>query len=234
MSDRNTLTRREFLRYAALGSAALWVGGPATSALAGTGVAFEPDVWLQMTAAPAATAVREGARTPVWSYRASVVKGDPASVVAMPESYLGPVLHVRRGQKLRVDFRNRIDDASIINWHGLHVPARMQGLPRYAAKPGASYRYEFTIDDRAGTYWYHAMSPGRTPQQVYFGLAGMLVVHDRREASLPLPRGACDLPIVVQDRDFGPDNRFSYPLGGGPALLRVRTSPGGPGSMPAA
>lgn len=63
------VTRREFLRYAALGSAALWVGWPAARARGGTASAFEPDVWLQIAAAPAAVAVRQSAETPVWSYR---------------------------------------------------------------------------------------------------------------------------------------------------------------------
>lgn len=210
------VTRRDFLRHVGLGSAAMLVGLPVWRARARTGVGFSPDLWLKVVAAPAAVAVRPGAKTPVWSYRASVIKGDPASVAPMPDSYLGPILHVRRGQKLRVDFVNRIDEPSIVNWHGLHVPAAMMGLPRYAAKSGGTYRYEFTVDDRAGTYWYHAMSAGHTPEQVYYGLAGLLLVDGPEEDALPLPRGAYDLPIVIQDRDFGSGNRLTYPLGAGP------------------
>ncbi|MGH8117360.1 MAG: multicopper oxidase family protein [Rhodanobacteraceae bacterium] len=203
------------------------VGLPASRAWARTGAGFSPDLWLKVVAAPAAVTVRPGARTRVWSYRASVEKGDPASVAPMPDSYLGPIVHVRRGQKLRVDFVNRIDEPSIVNWHGLHVPAAMMGLPRYAVKPGGTYRYEFTVDNRAGTYWYHAMSAGHTPEQVYYGLGGLLLVDGPEDDAVPLPRGEHDLPIVIQDRDFGSDNRFTYPLGAGPDA-----TPGGGGANP--
>ncbi|HEX7325005.1 MAG TPA: multicopper oxidase family protein, partial [Rhodanobacteraceae bacterium] len=156
------------------------------------------------------------AATRVWSYQARVLAGQPTCVQTWPGAYLGPILHLRRGQTVRVDFINHIGEPSIVNWHGLHVPARMMGLPRYAAKPGGRYRYAFTVDNRAGTYWYHAMSAGHTPEQVYFGLAGLLLVHDPEEEALSLPRGEYDLPIIIQDRDFGADNTFAYPLGAGP------------------
>ncbi|MGH8152951.1 MAG: multicopper oxidase family protein [Rhodanobacteraceae bacterium] len=220
MAEPLAVTRRDFLRCLGLGSAAALVWLPVWRAWARTDVGFSPDLWLKVVAAPAAVAIRPGAKTPVWSYRASVLKGDAASVSPMPGGYPGPILHVRRGQKLRVDFVNRIDEPSIINWHGLHVPATMMGLPRYAAKPGGTYRYEFTVDNRAGTYWYHAMSAGHTPEQVYYGLAGLLLVHGPEADAVPLPRGEYDLPIVIQDRDFGGDNRFTYPLGAGPDAAR--------------
>lgn len=71
----------------------------------------------------------------------------------------------------------------------------MMGLPRSQIAPGGRYRYEFTMLDRAGTYWYHAMSADSTPQQVYFGLAGLTIVSDAEESALTLPRGVDDLPL---------------------------------------
>jgi FtsP/CotA-like multicopper oxidase with cupredoxin domain len=137
---------------------------------------------------------------------------------------------VRRGQKLRVDFMNHTDQPSIVNWHGLHVPADMMGLPRYEVKPGARYRYEFEVRDRAGTYWYHAMAAGHTPEQVYFGLAGLLLVTDDEEQALALPRGEYDLPLVIQDRTFGDNNHLHYLPGTGPEAAHARdASPQAPG-----
>lgn len=97
----------------------------------------------------------------------------------------------------------------------------MMGLPRYQIMPGARYRYEFTVDDRAGTCWYHAMAAGHTPEQVYFGLAGLIYIHDEEEAALSLPRGEYDRSIVIQDRDWGVDNTLHYVAGSGPAASRV-------------
>ncbi len=152
----------------------------------------------------------------MWTYRARVLKGDPASVAAWSGGYLGPILHARRCEKVRVDFVNHLDEPSIVNWHGLHVPANMLGFPRYEVGPGGRYRYEFEIRNRAGTYWYHAFPARYTPEQVYFGLAGLLVVSDKEEQALPLPRDEYDVPVVIQDRDWGDDNEFHYPLGVGP------------------
>lgn len=216
MTTKHPITRRDFLRYTGVGTAALLLGVPDLRTMARARSVPEPDTWIQLTAASRSVTLRPGSATRVWSYQARVLAGEPTRVQTWPGAYLGPILHLRRGQKVRVDFINHIDEPSIVNWHGLHVPADMMGLPRYAAKPGGSYRYEFTVDNRAGTYWYHAMSAGHTPEQVYFGLAGLLLVHDPEEEALPLPRGHYDLPIVIQDRDFGERNQFTYPLGAGP------------------
>lgn len=139
-----------------------------------------------------------------------MLKGDPTSVQALPDSYLGPILRLRRGQKVRIDFVNRLDQPSTVHWHGLHVPDTMDGHPRFAIGPGERYRYEFEVRNRAGTYWYHAHPHGHTGEQVYFGLAGLLLVSDDEEQALPLPRGEYDVPIVIQDRSFDDDNQFRY------------------------
>ena len=216
MTTKHLITRRAFLRYASIGSAGLLLGLPGLDAAQTRPGSFDPDLWIELTAAPHRLTLRSGPATHVWSYQARVRKGDPASVETWPGGYLGPILHVRRGEKLRVDFVNHLDEPSIVNWHGLHVPADMIGLPRYQVRPGGHYRYEFAVRNRAGTSWYHAMAVGHTPEQVYFGLAGLLVVSDREEQALPLPRGEYDLPVVIQDRDWGDDNQFRYPLGAGP------------------
>lgn len=228
MLDLGHWPRRDFLSVGAGAAAGLLLPGASAQAQRR---AAAPDLWLELTAAARAVALRDGAQTPVWSYRARVLAGDPASVQSMPgaATYLGPVLHLRRGQRVRIDFVNQLDRPSIVNWHGLHVPALMMGLPRYQVRPGQRYRYEFTVLDRAGTYWYHAMSAGDTPEQVYFGLAGVLVVSDDEDSALALPRGASDLPLVIQDRDWGADNRFAYPGAGGPGTTAGEADGGGMG-----
>lgn len=232
------MTRRGVLR---LGAAA--VSAPLSAWAKPQGAAspeahVPPDLALELRAVPRAVALHAGAPTPVWVYRARVLRGDPAAVQTWDGGWLGPILHLRRGQHVRIDFINGLGQPSIVNWHGLHVPADMMGLPRYEVAPGARYRYEFQVDNRAGTYWYHAMSAGHTPEQVYFGLAGLLYVHDAEESALPLPRGDYDLPLVLQDRDFGADSQLRYLPGTGPDAGSAGTSDtpaagtGGMGMMP--
>lgn len=222
MNKLEYVSRRNFLSGAGLTVMSLLAGSPLVSAHAQDSDTFEPDLAIELTARPRSLALRPGSATAAWSYQAKVLKGDPASVLTHPDSTLGPTLRVHRGQKLRIDFINQLDQPSIVNWHGLHVPANMMGLPRYEVAPGKRYRYEFQVADRAGTYWYHAMAAGRTPEQVYFGLAGLLLVSDDEEAALALPRGEYDLPIVIQDRAWGRDNQLHYLPGTGPAALRGR------------
>lgn len=222
------LTRRDLLGAAGAGPLALLAGLPAARALEQAAPQFVPDVALELTAAAREVALRPGPKTPVWTYEARVIKGDAASVRAWDGGWLGPTLHLRRGQKVRIDFINQLAQPSIVNWHGLHVPADMMGLPRYQVAPGGRYRYEFEVRDRAGTYWYHAMAAEHSPEQVYFGLAGLLIVSDDEEQALPLPRGSQDLALVIQDRNWDADNRLRYLPGTGPGAAPV---PGSLGDM---
>ncbi|MEO6986744.1 MAG: multicopper oxidase family protein [Paralcaligenes sp.] len=229
MAILQPVTRRNFLNYVGTGAAGLLVGLPQARAIDQAkekSSAFEADVALELTAEPRSVSLRSGPPTSVWSYHAHLLKGDPMTVQKLPGSYLGPILRVRQGQKIRVDFVNHLNESSIVNWHGLHVPARMMGLPRYEVGPGERYRYEFEVHDRAGTYWYHAMAAGHTPEQVYFGLAGLLLVSDEEEQALSLPRGEYDLPIIIQDRNVGRDNQFRYLPGSGPAVSHENGSSG--------
>jgi len=151
-----------------------------------------------------------GSPTPVWAYGGEVVSGPGDTLSTFEESYLGPVIRVKKGQRIRVRFINEIDEESIVHWHGLHVPPEMDGHPRFAVPGGREYVYEFEVKDRAGTYWYHPHPHRRTGPQVYAGLAGLFIVSDEEEAALNLPSGRFDIPIVIQDRTFDRNNRLLY------------------------
>lgn len=173
--------------------------------------AFAPDLDVTLYAEAQERRLKTGTPTAVWTFRAVVNHGDPAAVQRIDGSYLGPVFRVQTGQKLRVTFVNTLPDAnhaSIIHWHGLHLPMHQDGHAADAVAPGAQYVYEFTVTDRAGTYWYHPHPHGSISTQVMLGLAGVFIVHDPREHALGLPSGAFDLPVVIQDRTYTADNQF--------------------------
>ncbi|MEO7243745.1 MAG: multicopper oxidase domain-containing protein [Rubrivivax sp.] len=140
-----------------------------------TGRSAEPrtaaDVHIELRAEPDRVQVRPGAPTRVWRYRGRLLRGDAAAFEASAGGYLGPVIRVRRGQRVRIDLVNGLPESTIIHWHGLHVPEAMDGHPRFAIAPGARYVYEFTVRNRAGSYWFHPHPHGRTGKQVYAGLA---------------------------------------------------------------
>jgi FtsP/CotA-like multicopper oxidase with cupredoxin domain len=180
-------------------------GAAAQRAGAGT-----PDVELALTAAPADVPLLPGAPTPVWRYSARVIRGPASTLQTLNDSYMGPVLRVRRGQRVRIRFINRLGEPSIVHWHGLDVPERNDGHPRLAVDPGAEYVYDFDVVNRAGTYWYHPHPHMRTGAQVYQGLAGLLLVSDDEEAALRLPEGAGEMLCVLQDRRLDANHRLVY------------------------
>jgi FtsP/CotA-like multicopper oxidase with cupredoxin domain len=175
-----------------------------------TASAFTPDVELALTAAPRAVQILPGAPTRVWAYSGSVIKGPPATLQSLPGSYLGPIIRLHTGQRVRIHFANQVPESTIVHFHGLHVPERMDGHPRFIIPNGQSYMYEFEVLNRAGTYWYHPHHHDRTGPQVYNGLAGLLLVSDPTEAALGLPSGAQEIVCVLQDRTFDADNQLIY------------------------
>jgi FtsP/CotA-like multicopper oxidase with cupredoxin domain len=221
------MRRRDFLTWMGMGLAGTTGAasrcqtrnGGETAGLPGRdgASAFTPDVELALTAAPSAIQILPGAPTQVWAYSGSVIKGPPNTVQSLPGSYLGPIIRLHTGQKVRIHFANQLPERTIVHWHGLHVPERMDGHPRFIIPNGQSYTYEFEVINRAGTYWYHPHHHDRTGPQVYNGLAGLLLVSDPTEAALGLPSGAQEIVCVLQDRTFDADNQLVYrsngPLG---------------------
>ena len=174
---------------------------------------FIPDVELALTATQTDVQLMPGKPTRAFTYQAQVLKGQTNSAVSLPNSSIGPVIHVKRGQKVRINFTNSLpgkDDTSVIHWHGLMLPEDMDGHPRFAIAPGQSYAYEFEVVNRAGTYWFHPHPHGHTARQVYNGLAGLFVVSDDDETALDLPAGEFDIPLIVQDRTFDKNNQLVY------------------------
>ncbi|UFS99202.1 multicopper oxidase family protein [Nocardia huaxiensis] len=132
---------------------------------------------------------RDGQATSTWGFN-----GD----------YLGPTLRARRGETVRVRVRNTLDEASSVHWHGMHVPAEMDGGPHQMVDAGGTWTPEWTVDQPAATLWYHPHPHGATESHVRRGLAGMFVLDDAAADGLALPHtyGVDDLPIIVQDLKF--------------------------------
>ncbi|WP_353940125.1 multicopper oxidase domain-containing protein [Streptomyces sp. HUAS MG91] len=141
-------------------------------------------------------------------------------------NYLGPTLRAKRGEKVEVRIRNGLDEASTVHWHGMHLPARMDGGPHRMIGPGGSWSPHWTVGQPAATLWYHPHPHGETESQVRRGLAGMFLVDDDRSERLALPRryGVDDLPVIVQDVRFdGAKLAFGHKLMQNVGFLGDRT-----------
>jgi copper-resistance protein, CopA family len=72
----------------------------------------------------------------------------------------GPVLRWREGEDVTIRVTNRLNKPTSIHWHGIILPANMDGVPGISfdgIAPGASFTYRFTLK-QSGTYWYHSHS----------------------------------------------------------------------------
>ena len=141
--------------------------------------------------------------------RLSILPGTTTDAFTYNGSYPGPTIDVHEGDRVIVHFRNRLPEATSIHWHGLHIPAGMDGSPMNPVKPGASFDYMFTIPvGSAGTYWYHPHPDFRTGYQIAKGLIGAFIVRPRRD---PLP-AMTDRVLILTDNRFAPDGSLDFPV----------------------
>lgn len=221
--NSQALSRRDFLRLAGVGAAVLvggrfnLFGGRASplSTLAQMDMEpghFMPDAEIAITAAEKWVQILPGAPTRVWSYTGELLSGSGVTVQNLPGNYLGPILRVKSGTKVRIFFHNNLAEDSVIHPHGLRVPENCDGHPMLAIGPGETRVYEFQVIDPAGPHWFHPHPHMRTAEQVVMGLAGLFHVWDPVE-ELAVPgasTGANDLPVIIQDRVFDSNNQIVY------------------------
>lgn len=144
--------------------------------------------------------------------RTAFHSGQPTDTLGINRSYLGPTLRMRRGDQVRINVSNRMGQPTTLHWHGLHVPQEADGGPHSVIEDGAEWQAAFDVRQAAGTFWYHSHMLHQTGEQVYRGLAGMLLVDDEESGALDLPseHGVDDIPLVVQDRLFDGDGNLRY------------------------
>ncbi|MGA9747314.1 MAG: multicopper oxidase domain-containing protein [Nocardioides sp.] len=133
-------------------------------------------------------------------------RGSPTPTWGINGPYLGPTLRARRGEEVRVRVTNRLDEGSTLHWHGMHLPAEMDGGPHQMVEPGEVWEPHWKIDQPAATLWYHPHPHGETARHIYRGLAGMFLIEDESaDLALPHTYGVDDIPVVVQDKRFHDD-----------------------------
>jgi CopA family copper-resistance protein len=117
-----------------------------------------------------------------------------------------PTLRFREGDTVTLRVRNRLRrDQASIHWHGLLLPANMDGVPGLSfngIEPGETYVYRFHIR-QSGTYWYHSHSAF----QEQLGLYGALIIEPRGPEPIPADR---EHVVLLSDwTDENPGRVFS-------------------------
>ncbi|MBE7701811.1 multicopper oxidase domain-containing protein [Oerskovia sp. Sa1BUA8] len=214
--------RRRAVALTAL--AALVVGG----LLAGAAVAFSRGVtstageveFTRPLAIPplASSTVQDGVRVftlDMQEGETDLGQGGLAPTLGVNGSFLGPTLRATRGEQVRIDVTNSMSETSTLHWHGMKLPAVMDGGPHQQVEPGRTWSPTWTVAQPAATLWYHPHLHGRTADHVYRGLAGLFVLDEPAgspeaavQDALPHEYGVDDVPLVVQDKKFHADGRL--------------------------
>ncbi|HKS15125.1 MAG TPA: copper resistance system multicopper oxidase [Pseudomonas sp.] len=116
------------------------------------------------------------------------ITGAARTAMAINGSVPGPILRWREGDTVTLRVRNRLKQDTSIHWHGIILPANMDGVPGlsfHGIAPDGMYEYKFKVHQN-GTYWYHSHSGFQEQSGVY----GALVI----DAKDPEP--------FVYDRDY--------------------------------
>ncbi len=127
-------------------------------------------------------------------------------------NFWGPTLFINKGDTVHMNVRNKLNDSTTIHWHGMHLPAVMDGGPHQVIPPGTLWQPYWMVKNQAGTYWYHPHLHEMTTEHLTKGIGGFIIVRDADEAALALPRtyGIDDIPLMVTSRRYDANNQFLF------------------------
>ncbi len=140
------------------------------------------------------------------------IAGRDATAMTINGSLPGPLLRFREGENVTIRVTNRLKESTSLHWHGLLVPADMDGVPGVSfagIKPGETFTYRYPVK-QSGTYWYHSHSAAQEQSGIY----GPLVIDPAEPEPIEFDR-----EYVVMLSDW----TFEDP---GWVLQRLRSRPG--------
>ena len=176
--EMSVVSRRSFVKGLAAGGALVGFGGGSP--------------WSGM-----ASALAQGGRSPQGVLRGTTFDlsigeapmnftGSTKMAQTINGSVPGPLLRWREGDTVTLRVANQLDEDTSIHWHGIVLPANMDGVPGlsfHGIRPRESYTYRFDVR-QSGTYWYHSHSGLQEQRGVY----GPLVIEPREPDPIAFDR----------------------------------------------
>ncbi|WP_395056434.1 multicopper oxidase domain-containing protein [Flavobacterium sp.] len=119
-------------------------------------------------------------------------------------NFWGPTMIVNKDDVVHMDVTNNLNESTTLHWHGMHLPAIMDGGPHQVIPAGTLWQPYWTIKNQAATLWYHPHLHETTQAQLTKGVGGFIIVKDAAEAALAIPRtyGIDDIPLAISSRRF--------------------------------
>jgi len=215
------MRRRQFFQAAAAGTVAVLASARSASAqmrnMPGTGIGAmmrrsftSGSAWptgyplrrLDVLANTSAVADEFEGTLVAAPYLASLIFGHTTELWGYNNTFPGPVIDLREGQRAAIDFANRLGLDSTIHWHGLAIPADQDGSPMDPVVPRADRVYTFDVPvGSAGTYWYHPHAHQTTTLQVGHGLAAPLIVRSVDDPLAMLPEVTLMVTSLTLDQN---------------------------------
>ena len=139
------------------------------------------------------------------------VPGNQTVTSAVNGNFWGPTLILNQGDLVHMNVKNSTNDSTTIHWHGMHLPAIMDGGPHQIIPQGTLWQPFWTVTNQAATLWYHPHLHEMTMEQVTKGIGGFIIVRDTIESALELPRtyAVDDIPLMIGDRSFNGLKQFT-------------------------
>ncbi|RON26962.1 MULTISPECIES: copper resistance system multicopper oxidase [Pseudomonas] len=97
------------------------------------------------------------------------ITGNPRTAMTINGGIPGPLLRWREGDTVTLRVKNKLKDSTSIHWHGILLPANMDGVPGlsfHGIEPDGMYVYQFKVRQN-GTYWYHSHSGFQEQSGIY-------------------------------------------------------------------
>jgi len=151
-----------------------------------------------------ATEVIPGYQTRIWGYNGS---------------FPGPTFDVQQGREVVVRHANMLPPShptlgytpfTSVHLHGSASLPQYDGYASDVTYPGSAKDYHYPNLQDGRTLWYHDHGVHHTAPNVFMGLAGMYRMHDALEASLPIPQGYYDVPLIVTDAMFDDQGQLLF------------------------
>jgi len=131
--------------------------------------------------------------------------GKERLATAVSGSVPGPTLYWQEGEEITIHVTNTLPVSSSIHWHGIILPAGMDGVPGLSfdgIAAGETFTYRFKVQ-QSGTYWYHSHSGF----QEQTGLYGAIIVLPKEPKRVPYDR---DYVVMLSDwSDTAPETIYA-------------------------
>ena len=161
------------------------LGATVASGLAGCGFRQNPDAVATDTIDARETALRGSGGVKSFKLTADLAEIDLGGTIAKTWAYgnilPGKIIRVNKGDRVKVNFKNKLPVPTSVHWHGLAIRNDMDGVPGITTpevQTEKHFNFDFITPD-AGTYWFHPHSG----TQLDRGLYAPFIVDDPNEPS---------------------------------------------------